>query len=146
MSKKNLQVAVSIDLDPETVISFIADIRNRTKYLQSLKAVSNIQGDPGKVTKSWDWKWDLLGEEFEGTGRTVQYEAGRCYSFVTEGAIESQFTYRAESEGEGTRLTVDVEVEIPASLAGNEGLDELLAGAKERGQQSMQKLKAMMEK
>jgi carbon monoxide dehydrogenase subunit G len=145
MSKKNLQVVVSIDLDPEAVISFIADIRNRAKYLRSLKAVSNIQGDPGEVTKSWDWKWDLLGQEFEGIGRTVQFEAGRRYSFVTEGGIESQFIYRAEPEGAGTRLTVDVEVEIPAALAGNEGLDELLASVRERGQQSMQKLKAMME-
>ena len=34
---------------------------------------------------------------------------------------------------------------VPAALAGNEGLDELLAGARERGQQSMQKLKAVME-
>lgn len=146
MSKKNLQVAVSIDRDPEAVISFIADIRNRTKYLQSLKAVSNIHGDPGEVTKSWGWKWDLLGQEFEGTARTVKYEAGHCYSFVTEGGIESQFTYRAEPEGEGTRLTVDVEVEVPAALVGHESLDELLASAKERGQQSMQKLKAMMGK
>ncbi|QDV40422.1 Polyketide cyclase / dehydrase and lipid transport [Stieleria neptunia] len=145
MSKKTLQVSVSIDRDPETVIGFISDLRNRMKYLQSLKGASNLQGEPGEVTKSWDWKWDLLGQEFQGSAKTVQHEPGRCYSFVTEGGIESQFTYRAEPEAAGTKLTVTVEAEIPAALAGVEGLDELLAGAAERGQQSMQKLKSLLE-
>ena len=40
---------------------------------------------------------------------------------------------------------LDVEAEIPAELAGIEGLDQLLAGAREKGQQSMQKLKSLLE-
>ncbi|MDV6034233.1 MAG: SRPBCC family protein [Phycisphaera sp. RhM] len=145
MSKQNLQVSVAIDRDPEDVIRFIADLRNRMKYLQSLKGVSNIQGDPGQVTKSWDWKWDLLGHEFTGTAKTIHYVPGRRYSFATEGGIKSQFTYNAEPEGTGTKLTVDVEAEIPAELAGTDGLDQLLAGAQQKGQQSLQKLKSLLE-
>ncbi|QEG02715.1 Polyketide cyclase / dehydrase and lipid transport [Stieleria maiorica] len=145
MSKQNLQVSVSIDRDPEDVIRFIADLRNRLKYLQSLKSVSNIRGEPGQVTKSWDWKWDLLGHEFTGTARTVHYAPGRRYSFATEGGIKSQFSYNAEPDGNGTRLTVDVEAEIPAELADQDGLEELLAGARERGHQSMEKLKSLLE-
>ncbi|WP_182870336.1 SRPBCC family protein [Rhodopirellula sp. JC639] len=145
MSKQNLQVSVAIDRDPEDVIRFIADLRNRMMYLQSLKGASNIQGEPGQVTKSWDWKWDLLGQEFTGSARTVHYAPGRRYSFVTEGGIKSQFNYNAEPDGSGTKLTVDVEAEIPAELAGHDGLDQLLAGAKERGQQSLEKLKSLLE-
>lgn len=145
MSKQNIQVTVSIDRGPEAVIGFVADIRNRSKYLQSLKSVSDIQGEPSEVGTSWHWRWDLLGQEFEGTGRCIKYEAGRRYSFVTEGGITSQFTYHAEPQGEGTNLTIDVEFEVPKVLAGQEGLDDLLATAKQRGQEALQSLKAMLE-
>jgi carbon monoxide dehydrogenase subunit G len=145
MSKQNIQATASINSSPEAVISFVADIRNRLKYLQSLKSISDIQGEPGEVGSSWRWTWDLLGQEFKGTGRCVEYEAGRRYSFVTEGGIASQFTYQAEPQGEGTNLTIDVEFDVPEALAGQEGLDDLLANAKQRGQEAVQSLKAMLE-
>ena len=145
MSKQIIQVAVPINATPEAVIGFVADIRNRAKYLQSLKSISDIQGDPGEVGTSWRWNWDLLGQEFEGTGTCVEYEAGTRYSFVTEGGIASKFTYSAEPQGEGTNLTIDVEFEIPEILSAQEGLEELLASAKQRGQEAVQSLKAMLE-
>jgi carbon monoxide dehydrogenase subunit G len=145
MSKQNIQVAVPINVTPQAVIEFVADIRNRAKYLQSLKSISDIQREAGEVGTSWRWKWDLLGKEFEGTGRCVEYEAGQRYSFVTEGGIASRFTYAAEPQGAGTLLTIDVEFEVPQSLSGQEGLAELLASAKQRGQEAVQNLKAIFE-
>ena len=146
MSTQNVQVTVSISNTPEAVIAFVSDIRNRAKYLQSLKSVSDIQGEPGEVGATWRWIWDLLDHEFEGTGRCTDFQAGRRYAFVTEGGIASQFSYQAEPQGEGTNLTIDVDFEVPAALlAGQEGLDGLLAIAKQRGQEAVQGLKQMLE-
>ncbi len=145
MLTKQIQAVASVNLDPEDVIRFVTDIRNRSKYLESLTSVSNIQGAPGEVTKSWNWKWDLLGHEFEGTGRTVDFEPGRLYSFVTEGGIQSRFTYRAEPENDGTRLWIEVDFEVPPSFADREDLDGLLTITKVRAQDSALRLKELME-
>ena len=51
--------------------------------------------------------------EFEGTGRVVKHEPGRLYSFTTQGGITSTWTYRAEPEGKGTKLSVHVDYEVP---------------------------------
>ena len=55
MSTKNIQVAVSINRGPEDVIGFVSDVRNRPKYIQSLKSISDIQGEPGEISNSWHW-------------------------------------------------------------------------------------------
>ena len=145
MPKKQIQVAVSVNLEPEEVIRFISDIRNRSKYLESFKSVSHIQGSPGEATKSWDWKWELMGHEFEGTGKTVSYEPGRLYSFVTEGGIESCFTYRAEPAGDGTRLSIDVDFEVPQPFVDRNDLEDLLTITSVRAQESAWNLKRLME-
>ena len=88
MSKKTAEVNVQINNTPEAVIEYIADVNNRALYLPSLKSVSDVQGEPTEVGTSWRWTWLMLGVEFEGVGRSVAYEPGRRYVFVTEGGID----------------------------------------------------------
>lgn len=145
MPRKTIQAAVSVSLGPEEVIRFVSDIRNRSKYLQTLKSVSNIEGTPGEVTRRWNWKWEWMGQEFEGTGKTVDFEPCQHYSFVTEGGIESHFTYRAEAENEGTRLSIDVDFEVPQAFVDRKDLEGLLTITRVRAQESAWNLKRLME-
>ena len=145
MSKQNVHLTVAINNTPEAVIGFVSDIRNRSKYIQSLKSISDIQGEPGEVGTSWKWSWDFVDHEFEGTGMCQEFEPGRRYSFATEGGITSLFTYQAEPAGEGTNLTIDVEFEVPESLAKLDCLADLLAGTQQRGEAAVQNLKEMLE-
>ena len=145
MPKEHIQAAVAVSLEPQQVIRFVSDIRNRSKYLQSLKSVSTIHGSPGVATKSWNWKWEMMGHEFEGTGKTVAYEPGRLYAFVTEGGIVSRFTYQAEPENEGTRLSIDVDFDVPTEFADRDDLDGLLTITSVRAQDSALNLKQVME-
>jgi carbon monoxide dehydrogenase subunit G len=108
-----IDVQAHIDNTPEAIIGYIADVRNRPLYLPSLKSVSDIQGEPSAAGTSWRWTWVSLGMEFEGRGRCLQHEPGKLYSFRTEGGIASTWTYRAEGEGKGTRLSIHIEYEIP---------------------------------
>ena len=50
MPTKQIQAAVSVNREPKEVIGFVSDIRNRLKYLQSLKSVSNVEGSPAEAT------------------------------------------------------------------------------------------------
>jgi carbon monoxide dehydrogenase subunit G len=116
MSMQPVTASTIISNTPEAVLGYIADVRNRTFFLPSLKAVSNIQGDPAGANTTWSWTWTLLGVEFKGTGHSTEYQPGQVYSFKTEGAIESTWTYRVKPEGAGTRLSINVEYQVPDNL------------------------------
>ncbi len=146
MSQQSVQVSTTISKSPAEVIAFIADVRNRASYQQALKSVTNIQGEPGQVGTTWNWKWDAFGHELEGTGRCTEYEAGKRYAFVTAGGIVSQFTYDAQAAGDGTKLTIEVQFEIPAPLAQGKDPGELLAAAQQKGEEAVARLKAELEK
>jgi uncharacterized membrane protein len=118
MTTQRLQVTAHVENSPEAVIGYIADVRHRPLYLSMLKSVSDIEGDPSAVGTTWKWTWVALGMEFEGIGRCLRHEPGRLYALQSEGGLESTWTYRAEPEGEGTRLTLDVEYQIPEKALG----------------------------
>ena len=130
MSAQSATAQVQINNSPQAVIEYIANTENRPLYLSSLKSISNIEGE--SVGGSWTWCWSLLGIDFEGTATCTQYEAGQSYAFKTEGGIESTFTYQAEADGEGTRLTIRVDFELPESILSQVGVDGLLAAAKQK--------------
>jgi len=130
MTTQTAEAEVQVNNSPQAVIDYVANIENRPSYLPSLKSVSNIEGEA--VGARWTWCWSLLGIDFEGTATCTQHEAGQLYAFKTEGGIESTFTYQAEADGAGTRLTIQVEFAPPASILSLAGLDGLLASAKQK--------------
>jgi carbon monoxide dehydrogenase subunit G len=132
---------------PEAVVGYIADVRNRSLFLGSLKSVSDIKGDPSSAGTTWKWKWVAVGMEFEGIGRCLQYEPGRLYSFRTEGGIESKWTYKAEPQTGGTKLSVELEYQVPGNvlqrLRSKSILENLAKGELER---AIQNLKVILDK
>ena len=59
----------------------------------------------------------MAGVEFSGRAETVSYESGKKFSYKTTTGIQSTFTYTAESQGGGVKVTVDVTYDVPGSLA-----------------------------
>ena len=112
---RTVEVGTHIRNTPEEVIRFISDVRNRKQYVDALKEVSNVQGDAG-LGQTWSWKFVALGHEFGGTGRCTQYEPGKLYAFETTGGAQSTWTYRAEPEGDGTKLSLNVKYTVPDDL------------------------------
>ena len=145
MTAQQVTATGAIDNTPEAVLSYIADVRNRTFYLPSLKATSNIKGEPASASTTWTWTWVLMGMEFVGTARSVAYQPGKLYSFKTEGGIESTWTYTVAAEGKGTRLTAQVEYQPPTGV-----LARLRGDAQQRHQaevdQVLQNLKAILDR
>ena len=130
MATQTAEAEVQVNNSPQAVIDYIANIENRPSYLPSLKSVSNIQGE--SVGSSWTWCWSLLGIDFEGTATCTQHEAGQCYAFRTEGGIKSTFTYQAEADGEGTKLSFQVDFELPESALSQAGINNWLASSKQQ--------------
>jgi carbon monoxide dehydrogenase subunit G len=109
------EISGHIDNTPEDVIAYVADPRNRPLFFPSLKSISDVQGEPTAVGTTWKWTFVALGMQFSGRGRCLKHEPGKLYSFQTDGGIQSTFTYRAEPESGGTKLTVNLEYQVPES-------------------------------
>jgi carbon monoxide dehydrogenase subunit G len=113
MSVRTYSTSGHIANTPEAVIAYVADPRHRPLFFPSLKSVSDVKGDPTAVGTTWKWTFSALAVDFQGTGRCTQHQPGKLYAFKTEGGIESTFTYRAEPDGKGTKLTIDLEYKVP---------------------------------
>ena len=106
----------SIKADPEKVLAYIADVKNHPAFISALKSVDNLHGDPKEIGEGWDFTFSMGGVEVKGKAETADYVEGKHYSFKTTTGIVSTFSYSVEPENGGTRLTMDVEYEIPQNV------------------------------
>jgi carbon monoxide dehydrogenase subunit G len=102
---------------PDAVIDYIADVENHPAFIHPLKSVSNIEGDPKQKGTRWDWTFVMGGLELAGKAETAEYQPAKRYSFRTTG-IDSTFVYSAEPQNGGSRVTAEVNYEIPQSVLG----------------------------
>jgi len=135
MTTQQVKAEVAITNTPEAVLSYVADVKNRTYFLPSLKAIKHTGGAVVGADSTWQWTWELLGMEFTGTGRSLEYQPGKLYKFQTEGGIKSTWTYTVAPEGKGTRLTIEVAYQPPDSLLGR-----LAGGSQARHQGEVDKI------
>ena len=105
-----------INGNADQIMNYIADAKNHPAFIGPLKSIANVNGDPKKPGTSWDWTFVMAGAEFSGRAETVGYEAGKKFSYRTTTGVESTFTYTAEPQGGGVKVTVDVTYDVPGTL------------------------------
>jgi uncharacterized membrane protein len=137
--------SVVITNKPDRIIDYIADVKNHPAFLGPLKSIANVNGDPKKAGTSWDWTFVMAGVEFSGRAETVTYEGGKQFGFKTTTGIQSTFTYRAEPQGDGAKVSIDVTYDVPQSLLSKmqTGVVEKLNDAE--GARAIENLKAILD-
>ena len=105
-----------INGNADQIMNYIADVKNHPAFIGPLKSIANVNGDPKKPGTSWDWTFVMAGAEFSGRAETVGYETGKKFSYRTTTGVESTFTYTAEPQGGGVKVTVDVTYDVPGTL------------------------------
>ena len=134
-----------INNKPDQIMNYIADVKNHPAFIGPLKSVANVNGDPKKAGTSWDWTFVMAGVEFTGRAETVSYESERKFSYKTTTGVLSTFTYSAEPQGNGVKVTVDVTYEVPQAL-----LSRMQAAVVEKlndaeGARAVENLKAILD-
>ena len=129
----------------DQIMNYIADVKNHPAFIGPLKSVTNLNGDPRKPGTSWDWTFVMAGVEFSGRAETVGYESGKKFTYKTTTGIQSTFTYSAEPQGSGVKVTVDVTYDVPTSLLAKmqTGVVEKLNEAE--GSRAVENLKAILD-
>jgi uncharacterized membrane protein len=141
------KVAQSLEVKctPESLMDYIIDITNHPAFIGPLKSVSNIKGDVKKPGTSWEWVYSLSGVELAGKAETVRFVPGKEFVYKTTTGAKSTFTYRADPSGGKTKLSLNVEYEVPTNALGKmkASVFEKLNDAE--GKRVVENLKALLE-
>ena len=134
-----------INNSADQIMNYIAEVKNHPAFIGPLKSIANLTGDPKKPGPSWDWTFVMAGVEFSGRAETVSFESGKTFSYKTTTGVQSTFTYSAEPQGGGVKVTVDVTYEVPQTLAAKmqAGVVEKLNEAE--GSRAVENLKAILD-
>lgn len=106
--------SVDIAAAPEAAFAFVADAPGRaTTFIAGLNRINNISTEQPGVGQSWDYEFNWFGLVVTGKSQCTAYEKPSRFQFETVTGNPSTWTYRFEPSGGGTRVTLDVEYELP---------------------------------
>ena len=134
-----------INGNADQIINYIADVKNHPAFIGPLKSIANVNGDPKKPGTSWDWTFVMGGVEFSGRAETVGYEGGKKFSFKTTTGVQSTFTYSAEPQSGGVKVTVDVTYEVPPTLLAKMQASVVEKLNEAEGSRAVENLKAILD-
>lgn len=108
---------VTINAPVEKVFAFMENPANLPEIWPSMIDVTNIKEFPdNKYT--YDWTYKMAGMKFHGAAETLEYMPNKRIVVKTTKGIESEFKWDYRPEGDGTKLTVEVEYNVPIPLVG----------------------------
>jgi ligand-binding SRPBCC domain-containing protein len=139
--------SVDVAAAPEAAFAFVADAPARaTMFIPGLNRISNITADQAAVDQGWDYEFNWFGLVVTGKSRCTRYEKPSVYQFKTLTGNPSTWTYRFEPNGGGTRITLDVEYDLPqnqlARFATTGALEQM---NRNRAREIVANLKALIE-
>ena len=139
--------SVEVSATPEAAFAFVADAPARaTMFIPGLNRINNITSKQAGVDQAWDYEFNWFGLVVSGHSRCTQYQPSSVYQFKTLTGNPSTWTYRFEPNGGGTRLTLDVEYDLPQNqLARFATAGTLEQMNRNRAREIVQNLKALIE-
>ncbi|HEY6088791.1 MAG TPA: SRPBCC family protein [Gemmatimonadaceae bacterium] len=137
--------SLEVNCSPEDLMDYIIDINNHPAFIVPLKSVTNIKGDVKKPGTTWDWVYSISGVELSGKAETVRYVPAREFVYKTTSGAKSTFTYRADGSGGKTRLSLNVEYEVPATALSKMKAQVFEKLNEEEGKRVVENLKALLE-
>ncbi len=141
------RVAQSLEVtcSPESLMDYIVDVTNHPAFIGPLKSVANLSGDVKMAGTSWDWVYSLAGIELSGKAETVRFLPGKEFVYKTTTGARSTFTYRADANAGKTRLSFDVEYEVPQNVLGKMQLSVFERLNDQESKRVVENLKALLE-
>lgn len=137
--------SVEVKCSTESLMEYIVDVSNHPAFIGPLKSVTNIKGDVRKAGTSWDWVYNIAGVELTGKAETVRFVPAKEFVYKTTTGAKSTFTYRADSAGAKTRLSLSVEYEVPANALGKMKASMFEKLNEAEGKRVVENLKALLE-
>ena len=105
-----LSASLVVNRPVEDVFSYVASFENRMNYEEGLVESEQTSDGPFGLGATGRDAMRAMGRRMESTAEIVAFEANKTFTFKsTSGPMEFQGTWTFDSEGGGTRLSVDAE-------------------------------------
>ncbi len=111
-----LERSFHVNAPPERVFAFLADHANDPQWLPGMVDARNFTGEG--TGYEWEWTYKLGGVSFNGSGHVVEHDPPRRHVVETRGGATSTWAWTLEPEGEGTRISLQMEYTVPVAVVG----------------------------
>lgn len=101
----------------EKVFKYHSDPTNQPEYWPSMLEVRDVEELPSGMRK-YKWVYKMAGIRLEGSTETTEFVENKRIATKTQGGVESTFLYQYRPEGEGTRVSVEVDYKVPVPVLG----------------------------
>jgi uncharacterized protein YndB with AHSA1/START domain len=108
---------ILINAPVEKVFEYHSNPMNEPEYWPSMIEVKDIEEQPGGGQK-YKWVYKMAGIRLEGSTETKEFVENERIVTKGSGGVESTFVYEYKPEGEGTRVTMEVEYVVPVPVLG----------------------------
>ena len=146
MATARTEQSVTIAAQPEKVYDFVSEARRAVSFIPGLSKIDHVDPPEVKLGQIWEYEFDWFGFVVAGSSKCTQAERPRVYGFRTITGSPSTWTYRFDADGQGTRLTLGVEYEIPQNLLARYASESALKKMNsDRAREIVENIKTMIE-
>ena len=139
-----LSKSITINAPVEKVFEFVTEPTNLPKFWPSLIDVSDVKRSRDQV-ESYHWVYKMGGVKFEGETELSEVLANQRVVAKNSGGIPSEFVWTYAPEGDGTKVTVDVEYKVPGAVLGRLAEPLVIKMNEREAETLLANLKGMME-
>jgi ribosome-associated toxin RatA of RatAB toxin-antitoxin module len=116
MSTAKAKQSANVLAPPAKVYDFVAEATRATSFIPGLSRIHNVKPSTPRPGQTWEYEFDWFGLVVSGSSRCTKSEPGKLHQFQTVTGNPSTWTYLIEPDGTNTRLTLEVEYEIPGNV------------------------------
>ena len=120
---------VVVNADPERCFDFIADPSLAPLFISSLYSITPIEVEPRGAGNKWGFEYDMFGVPLRGESECIEFERPNKYvwrSIPESSTIDTTFSYAFEPADGGTKVSLDVEYQVPDKVLGGKIADKLV--------------------
>jgi carbon monoxide dehydrogenase subunit G len=131
----------------DRVYAFIADRPEAaTSFIPGLNRISNVSPPKADVGQTWEYEFNWFGLVISGQTRCTTLDRPRSYQFQTITGNRSTWTYRFEPKDATTRVTLEVEYDVPQNMLARYASQGTLEKMNlERAAEALSNLKGLLE-
>jgi len=93
----------------EKVYKLLSEPERAVMFVPGLSRITNVSGDK----RDWDYEFSWHGLGVSGHAQCTAAESPAKYQFKTVTGNPSTWTYQCSSDGAKTRLSLEIEYEVP---------------------------------
>jgi carbon monoxide dehydrogenase subunit G len=137
--------SIDIAAPREKVFEYIAAPEKATAFIPGLNRISNVSPPQPELGRTWEYEFNWFGVVVSGKSTCTRAERPGVYQFRTITGPKSTWTYRFDGDGPKTRVTLEVEFEVPENLLSRFATGPLTKMNEDRGRETLSNLKALLE-